>query len=55
MRRKYTYIHTPEVAAYDNELAKKAHLDNLNERGRIEVEFEKAAAEQCFVPHPRGI
>ena len=46
MRRKYTYIRTPEVAAYDTELAKKVHLDNLNERGRIEAEFEKAAAEQ---------
>ena len=27
MRRKYTYIATPEVAAFDNELAKKVHLD----------------------------
>ena len=46
MQRKYTYIATPEVAAFDKELAKKVHLDNLNERGRIEAEFEKAAGEQ---------
>ena len=46
MRRKYTYIHTPEVAAYDTALAKKVHHDNLNVRGRMEAEFEKAAAEQ---------
>ena len=46
MRRKYTYIRTPEVAAYDTELAKKVHMDNLQERGRMEAEFDKAASEQ---------
>ena len=46
MRRKYLYVPTPEMAAYDDTMAKKVHKDNLEERGRIEAEFEKAAAEQ---------
>ena len=46
MRRAYLYVPTPEVAAHDDTMAKKVHMDNLEERGRIEEEFEKAAAEQ---------
>ena len=48
MRRAYLYVPTPEAAAYDYALSKQVHLNNLQERGRIDKEFEKAAAEQ---PH----
>ena len=37
---------TPDVAAFNDKLAKKVHEDNLAERGRIEADFQKAANEQ---------
>ena len=46
MRRSYTYVSTPDVARYDDKLAKNVHEKNLAERGIVEAEFEKAAAEQ---------
>ena len=46
MSRRYSYVPTPDVAAFDDKLAKKVHEDNLTERSRIEAEFEKAASEQ---------
>ena len=46
MRRRYCYVPTPDMAACSDNMAKKVHLDNLQERGRIDAEFEKAAVEQ---------
>ena len=46
MRRSYTYVPTPEVAAFDDNMARKVHTDNVQERERIDAAFEKAAAEQ---------
>ena len=46
MRRSYTYVPTPEVAAFDDNMARKVHADNVQQRERIDAAFEKAAAEQ---------
>ena len=46
MRRSYTYVPTPEVAAFDDNMARKVHMDNVQQRERVDAAFEKAAAEQ---------
>ena len=46
MRRSYTFVPTPEVAAFDDQLAKKVHKENCQQRERVDAAFEKAAAEQ---------
>ena len=46
MRRTYLYVPTPDVARFDDKMAKDVHMKNMIERANIEAEFEKAAAEQ---------
>ena len=46
MRRTYLYVPTPDVARFDDKMAKKVHMDNMNDRAKIDAEFEKAASEQ---------
>ena len=46
MRRTYEYVPTPDVARFDDKMAKDVHMDNLKERAKIDAEFEKAASEQ---------
>jgi len=38
-------VPTPEVAAFDDNMARKVHTDNVQQRERIDAAFEKAAAE----------
>ena len=46
MRRSYTFIPTPDVAAVSSQLAAKVHGVNLAVRARIDAEFEAAGKQQ---------
>ena len=46
MRRTYFYVPTPDVARFDDKMAKDVHSDNVKERAKVDAEFAKAAAEQ---------